>query len=200
MEVTSTIGKDAIIDCPSIDIAAYIDGELTPYAEIELERHLGTCAVCTDELNIQKQLVNALDGSLKSLPKLPKDFAKRVITNAESSVGGLRKTSERATAMYVSAALFFIVMLTLGASAPGVFAAAFDFLARSYAVASFVAHVIFDIGEGVIILIRTFLSQPKLSTPLVITGIFTLAICGFYFFHQSFTNSRSGRIESGKIS
>ena len=199
MEMTNTKGKDAIIDCPSIDIAAYIDGELTPNAEIELERHFGMCAVCTDELNIQKQLVNALDGSLKSMPELPKDFARRVITNAESSVGGLRKTSERTSAMYVSAALFFIVLFTLGASAPGAFAAAFDLLARSYALVSFVAHLIFDVGEGITILLRAFLSQPKLSTPFAITAVIVLAISGLCFY-QSLINSRSGRIESGKIS
>jgi hypothetical protein len=199
MEMTNTKGKDAIIDCPSIDIAAYIDGELTPHAEIELERHLGTCAICTDELNIQKQLVNALDGSLKSLPELPKDFAKRVITNAESGVGGLRKTSERASAMYVSAALFFVVLFTLGASAPGAFRSGFDLLGRFFAVVSFVAHIIFDVGEGVTILIRTFLSQPKLSTPLAITAVIVLAISGFYFY-QTLIHSRSSRIESGKIS
>jgi hypothetical protein len=199
MDMTNTKGKDAIIDCPSIDIAAYIDGELTPQAEMELERHLGNCAVCIDELNIQKQLVIALEGSLRSVPELPKDFAKRVITNAESSVGGLRKTSERTSAMYVSAALFFIVLFTLGASAPGAFTAAFDVLARAFAVVSFLAHIIFDIGEGITILIRTFLSQPKLSTPLVITGLFVLAICGFYFY-QTLIHSRSSRIEGGKIS
>jgi hypothetical protein len=199
MEMTNTKGKDAIIDCPSIDIAAYIDGELAPHDEIELERHLGTCAICTDELNIQKQLVNALDGSLNSMPDLPKDFAKRVITNAESSVGGLRKTSERTSAMVVCSALFFLVIFSIGASAPGAFTAAFDVFARSYAVIAFVAHIVFDVGEGITILIRTFLSQPKLSTPLAITGVAVLAISGFYFY-QSLIHSRNGRIESGKIS
>jgi hypothetical protein len=199
MEMTNTKGKDTIIDCPSIDIAMYIDGELTPNAEIELDRHLGMCAICTDELNIQKQLINALDGSLKSVPELPKDFARHVITTAESSVGGLRKSSERTSAMYVSAALFFIVLFTLGASAPGAFSAIFDVLVRSLAVLSFVAHIIYDIGEGITILVRTFLSQPKLSTPLAVTAVIVLAISGFYFY-QTLVHSRSSRIESGKIS
>lgn len=199
MEIPNTTRKDAIIDCPSIEIAAYIDGELTADAEFELERHFAECGVCSNELNIQKQIINALEGSLGSAPELPKDFAKRIIANAESSVGGLRNTSERATAMYVCWALFFLVMLTLGASAPGAFAASFDAVARLYVVVSFVSHFVFDVGEGIIILLRAFLAQPMLTAPLVIIGIIILAISCPYFY-QTLIHSRSSRIESGKIS
>ena len=50
--------------CPSPDLSAYIDGELSPHDELELEMHVAGCRVCADDLNLQKSFLNALDSSL----------------------------------------------------------------------------------------------------------------------------------------
>jgi anti-sigma factor RsiW len=77
-------------ECPRAELAAYIDGELLPREEIELERHLAGCGVCKFELNEQKRLLFALDFALEDEKdfELPANFAKVV-------VGKRRKQSER---------------------------------------------------------------------------------------------------------
>src|SRR5262249_2163468 len=127
MERIEKIQEGEIIsECPSLDIAAYIDGELSPDAEIALERHLATCSFCTEELNLQKQFVNALNCSLGAVPEIPADFTKRIVTNAESNVRGLRRKSEWLNALFVCVALLFFVLFALGANARGAFISFFD--------------------------------------------------------------------------
>ena len=89
-------------ECPRADIAAYIDGELTPREELALELHLAACPDCTGELNLQKQMLRALDCGLKDRTEieLPKNFAKTVATRAESNVSGLRSKEERFRALF----------------------------------------------------------------------------------------------------
>ena len=198
MEISNKKGKGPIVDCPSIEIAAYLDGELSPTDELYLEAHIGNCHVCGEELNSQKQLINALSCSLDDAPELPRDFAKFVVVNAESSVGGLRRSNERLTAMYVCGALFFVVMFTLGAAAPGAFAAFFSVIEKAYAVLSFVLHFIFDVSEGVIILLRAFLAQPGLNMSFAVGAVFFVSAAGLYIYLAR-SNSRRSRIESGNI-
>ena len=199
MEIANKTGKDERLDCPSIEIAAYLDGELSPDDELRLEAHFAFCEVCSEELNVQKLIVNVLSGSLDSVPELPKDFAKVVVASAESSVGGLRKSSERTSAMFVFAALFFVVLFTLGASAPGAFAAFFNFAGGIYTVFAFIFHFIFDVGEGIVILLRAFLSQPASSASLAIAAILVACAAGFFIFQSRSTNRRD-HIEGESVS
>ena len=55
--------------CPTGDIAAYIDGELSPDHESELDLHFADCSVCTYEMNQQKHPQNG-DGTHDVLRKL----------------------------------------------------------------------------------------------------------------------------------
>lgn len=199
MELTNKTGKSARLDCPSIEIAAYLDGELTPGEELRLEMHLACCHICSEELNVQKQIVNVLSGSLDDVPELPKDFAKVVVTSAESSVGGLRKSGERTSALLVSAALFIVVMFTLGAAAPGAFTGFFNAASGVYAVASFVIHFIFDVAEGITILLRALLSQPRSTASLALTAVL-VACAAAYFLFQSRSNSHKDRIKGESVS
>src|SRR6188472_4506226 len=82
--------------CPSSDLSAYIDGELSPHDELELEMHIAGCRVCADDLNLQKSFLNALDSSLEEEAEiqLPKNFTKTVVANAESRVSGIRRPHE----------------------------------------------------------------------------------------------------------
>jgi hypothetical protein len=178
--------------CPSADIAAYIDGELTPIDDSALESHLSICRVCSDELNLQKQFVIALEGSLKSSPDLPIDFTKRIVTNAESSVRGLRRKNERLSAMFVCSALFFFVVFVLGASAPGSFAAGLDVISRAGAVVSFFGHLIYDFSIAVIVILRTIGGQSSFG-PVALLLIVPLTIVLAY--RYSLARSTRERIE-----
>ena len=78
MEVTSAKSTD--IECPSIEIAAYLDGELSAEAEADLEDHISKCEICTQDLNDQKQFMLALNGSLNET---------RAVTRWLASPGGM---------------------------------------------------------------------------------------------------------------
>jgi hypothetical protein len=192
MDSKRTVGNGSEIECPSIEIGAYIDGELSPEAETSFETHIVNCSVCTTELNYQKQFVNALNGSLNDLPELPADFTKRVVINAESSVNGLRQSKERFSAMFVCCALFFFILFTLGASAPGTFAAFFNMFAQLGAVAGFFAHVIYDISIGVVVIMRTVGSQP--SFPMIATVTILPVIIGIAYRYSQIRLARD-RVE-----
>src|SRR5690349_12215641 len=106
-----------IFNCPSYEIAAYIDGELDQSRELELSMHFAACDVCSQELNQQKQFLCELDAGLKGEIELPSDFAKTVIANAESTVSGLRRPRERFNALFICAALSLFALFALGPDA-----------------------------------------------------------------------------------
>ncbi|MEP6944588.1 MAG: zf-HC2 domain-containing protein, partial [Acidobacteriota bacterium] len=54
------------LECPSYEIAAYIDGELDAGREHELEIHFAECQLCSVELTQQKQFLCGLSSSLRS--------------------------------------------------------------------------------------------------------------------------------------
>src|SRR5215207_7269746 len=88
-------------DCPRIEIAAYVDGELSPREEFDLEMHFAVCETCSAELNEQKKLLYALDFALENEDEieLPENFTKVVVATAESNVKGLRCPRERNRAL-----------------------------------------------------------------------------------------------------
>ena len=97
--------------CPSEEIGAYLDAEISSESATALETHFASCAICRDELNSQKAFLLELSRSLEkgvSL-ELPKDFARAVATRAESSVTGLRKRSERIAAFAIVGVLLVLV-------------------------------------------------------------------------------------------
>src|ERR1044072_2968749 len=145
MEQASIQASEFIGECPSTDIAAYIEGELFLDAELFLERHHANCSICTEKLNLQKQFVNALNNSLGFAPEIPADFTKRIVANAESNVRGLRRKSEWLNALFVCCAPLFFVLFTLGASARGAFLFFFDVFGQLAAVFSVVSHLLYDI-------------------------------------------------------
>lgn len=134
--------------CPNADIAAYIDGELAPREELELERHFAVCRLCARELNRQKNLLRALDFALigeKGID-LPENFTKTIVVNAESSVKGLRCPKERSKALFICSALFAFIMLGLGSEANAVLSTFTAFAEQLFAVGSFIGHLIYDLA------------------------------------------------------
>ena len=101
-------------ECPSEEIGAYLDAELTPDKAAALEAHIAQCAICREELNEQKAFLLELSRSLEAgnSLELPKNFARAVVTKAESSVSGLRKRSERIAAFSIIGVL--LVMAAMG--------------------------------------------------------------------------------------
>lgn len=188
------------IECPSIEIAAYLDGELSAEAEADLEAHFSKCVTCTRDLNDQKHLMIALNGSLNDLPTIPIDFTKRIVTNAESGVSGLRHKRERLNAAFVCAGLFFFVLFTLGASAPGTITASFDIVGRLGAVIAFAGHLIYDIAIGVVVVMRSIGEQPAFG-PVALVIILSM-IVGIAYKYSHFRAGResSEYLESGSRS
>ncbi len=160
------------------ELAAYIDGELSPREELELEAHLMLCAACTAELNEQKNLLQTLNYALKSEPEivLPANFTRVVVTNAESKVSGLRCPNERFKALFVCAALFLLVILSFGAETKTILDTSAKFAEKFLAVGGFVWNLIYDVSVGTAIILRS------LSNQVVFNSNFSAAVLvGFLF-------------------
>jgi len=155
---TATIEK---ICSQTSEIAAFIDGELLPREEIELELHLSVCGSCAAELNEQKKLLRALDYALENDGEieLPANFTKIVVANAESKVSGLRRPQERSKSLFVCAALFLLMLLGLGGETETVLNTFGKFAEQFLAVGGFVWNLVYDVSVGTAIVLRSLSSQ-----------------------------------------
>jgi hypothetical protein len=142
--------------CSRADIAAYIDGELSPRAELELERHFTVCASCKAEFNEQKKLLCALDMAFVGEKefRLPENFTKTVIINAESNVKGLRCPKERARALFLCAGLFLLIILGLGSETETLVSTFAVFFEQIRAVGGFVGYLVYDAAIAVTTILR----------------------------------------------
>ncbi len=185
MSVPTVISSVAAAkSCPQNEIAAYIDGELSPREELELEMHLAICGRCATELNEQKKLLCALDFALEHERKieLPANFTKVVVTTAANRVSGLRRKQERAKAILVCAALFSLVLLGLGGETGSVFGAFWKFGEQFLAVGGFVWRLIYDIAVGTTVILRSISHCLVADTavPFVLAvGILLVALLSF---------------------
>ena len=172
--------------CPREDIAAYIDGEIDPREELELEMHFAVCSTCADELNSQKKLLCALDSLCLNEKEieLPENFTKIVVTKAESNVSGLRRPQERRTALFICAGLFLLILLGLGGEANSLFETFGKFADQFAAVAGFVAHLIYDVGVGITVILRSLSSQVFFDSAL------SFALIAVFFLISVFALSR----------
>ena len=166
-------------NCPSCEIASYIDGELEPARELELEAHFASCPTCTNELYQQRQFLCGLNASLKNEGELelPADFTKRIVANAESTVSGLRRPRERFNALFICAGLALFVLFTLGVEAGNVFGGFAAVIDKLSAVGNFIAHFVYSILIGLMVIVRSFSSQFQLSSlmSVAIIGVFAVA-------------------------
>lgn len=147
--------------CPREEIAAYIDGEIAPRRELELEMHFAVCASCAEELNVQKTLLCALDCALltEREVELPEDFTKVIVTKAESNVSGLRRPQERRNALLICAALFIPLLVGFSAETETIFAALAQFTEQILAVGALIFHLVYDISFGAIVILRSLSNQ-----------------------------------------
>ncbi len=159
------------------EIAAYIDGELPPREELELESHLAVCGECRREINEQKKLLCVLDFALEDEREfeLPKNFTKIVVANAESKVSGLRRPQERSTALLVCAMMFLLVILGLGRETEAVLNTFANFAEQFVVVAGFAFHLFYDIALGAAIVFRS------IGSHLIYNSTVSLALTMFVF-------------------
>ena len=174
-------------DCPSEDIGAYLDAELTTDRAVALEAHLEACTICRDELNSQKLFLLELSRSLEQDTSfdLPNDFTKAIVTKAESTVTGLRKRSERLAAASIIGLLLVLAAagfagdwgrVTTEAARPlSTLGAIFD------VTAGFVHSVVFAIG---FVLRKAFPGSAGAFGVLLAVAA-AVAIPGYVFFRRS---------------
>ena len=169
------------VKCPSGEISAYIDGELLPADERNLEEHLSGCGICVAELNGQKSFLSALDLSLEQEKEfeLPKNFTRTIVATAESRVTGLRRPRERFSAVLICSALFLFILLALGSDSetlPTVFGMALE---KVVAVGAFAFHIIYSVSLGAGVIARSVSSQiffSSYSSFLLFAGLFGFSL------------------------
>ncbi|HXG83843.1 MAG TPA: zf-HC2 domain-containing protein [Pyrinomonadaceae bacterium] len=173
-------------ECPRAGLAAYIDGELSPREELDLETHLAECEICAFELNEQKRLLFALDFALEGERefKLPENFTKVVVANAESEVSGLRCPKERFRAVFVITALFLLFILGLGGETRTVLDVFLKFGEQIFAVGNFALHLIYDVAIAASIILRSLCSQ------FMYNSVFSIIFFTAFFFVSLFVLSR----------
>jgi anti-sigma factor RsiW len=167
-------------NCQRFEIAAYIDGELSPPEELKLESHVAECKDCLAELNLQKQMLSVLDFGLedKAEIELPKNFAKVVAVRAESTVSGLRSKEERFRALFLCVFLFLIILIGLGTETETVFAALGKFGEQLIALIGFAGNLAFDLAVGTTIILRSLSGQFVFNSVVsfvVVACLFTLS-------------------------
>lgn len=152
---------DYKFDCPVHEISAYIDGELDEVRELELEAHFDVCRGCADDLNAQKRFLSELNLRLRNEGEVevPADFAKQIIVNAESSVTGLRPARERYNAIFICAGLLLFALFAMGAESGRFLAGTVQTMEQTAAVGGFFGHVVYSVFLGVVVVLRSFVSQ-----------------------------------------
>jgi len=172
--------------CPSPDISAYIDGELSPHAEQELEIHIAACSVCAEDLNLQKSFLNALDSSLDEQAhiELPKNFTKTVIANAESRVSGLRHPHELRNAALICGALILFSLLTLGSNTERVLLTSATVIEKLLAIVTSAGHVMYDLALGLSIVLRSLTSSFFVQPEGSVLTFFVLFVLSLYLFSR----------------
>ncbi|HUF05320.1 MAG TPA: zf-HC2 domain-containing protein [Aridibacter sp.] len=161
-------------DCANFDVAAYLDGEISPSEEILIEQHFSVCENCLSEFQLQKKMLSALDNALSYDPAVrgvPANFAKVVTVNAESSVTGIRNPPERFRALFVCAFLLLLVTVSLGTEAGSVaFDASQKAASQAFSVAGFIVHFLYEVGIGVGVVLR-YVGQGVVYNSLVSAAV-----------------------------
>ncbi len=170
--------------CPRDEIAAYIDGEISPREELGLEMHFAVCGTCSEELNSQKQLLCALDSfrPAKDEIDLPADFTKVVVAKAESNVSGLRRPRERRMAFFVCTGLF--LLFVIGGETQALFGTVGTIAEKIAVAGSFLLHFVYDVTVGVTIILRS------LSNQIVFGSVVSFLLIAVVFFVSFLTLSR----------
>ena len=153
------------LQCPTDEIAAYVDGELDAALEMQMDLHFASCRSCTVELNHQKEFLRNLDLSLgyERELELPENFVKQVVANAESTVSGLRRPRERFNALFICAGLALFVLFAMGAEAGTLLDKAAEALGQTAAIGGIFGHLIYSLFIGIAIVVRSIAGQAQIG-------------------------------------
>ncbi|MBK9437428.1 MAG: zf-HC2 domain-containing protein [Chloracidobacterium sp.] len=167
--------------CPTIEITSYIDGELTAERELALETHIVGCYECAEELRLQRQFLCSLNSSMVGEfdLELPANFTERLVTNAESSVNGLRRSNELYSAAFVCVALMAFVLFALGSDANLIFGQLVNAAEKITAVGNFVGHIAYSLLIGFGVILRTVSGQIQLPAALMLVLGMVVALSVF---------------------
>lgn len=172
--------------CPSPEISAYIDGELSAQGELQFEMHVAYCRTCNDDLNLQKSFLNALDTSLDGVDdiRLPSNFTKSVVANAESRVNGLRRPHERRNAALICVALIVFSLFALGSNAQKSFVAMAAVADKFFAVAAASLHFVYDIALGSAIVFRSLASSFVFGSTTAVLFLLVAFVLSLFLFSK----------------
>ncbi len=175
--------------CPSAEISAYIDGELSAPDEMRLELHIAGCLTCADDLNLQKSFLNALDVSLEGEKniELPPGFTKSVVANAESRVSGLRRPNERRNAAFICVTLIAFSILGLGSNAESSFAAAASVAEKLVAVIESAAHFIYNLAFGSAVVFKSLATKFVFESAFTVSLVLVVFVLSLYIFSRLLT-------------
>lgn len=166
--------------CDGNDIAAYLDGELHPEDESRIEVHFSACRRCRDELELQKEILSAIDSAMESPGQgleVPPNFARIVTVNAESSISGIRAPGERFKAAFIGAALLLLITASLSTHAGmSAYVAAEKTAVKIFAVIGIFVHSTLDLVIGIGVVLRCFGQGVFFSS--VLSGAVTLTLFG----------------------
>lgn len=173
--------------CSKVDLAAYLDGELSSSGEAEVELHVAACSNCAYELNLQKRFLRVLESEvgMPSMLPLPDDFAKRIVVRAESNVSGLRNRNEQFSALFLTAAVALFCLFALGAEASGVLNGVTGFFDSSTSILMMVLRVVSSFFIGVSVVLRN-IAVPfegigvSVLLPAVVSILAIIAVSRFY--------------------
>lgn len=171
-------------NCPTFEIAAYIDGELDAGRVLELESHFAGCPSCAEDLNHQKQFLLTLSNSLRNEGEidLPKDFTKQIVARAESHVVGLRGSRERFNAVFIIVALSLFVLFALGAEAGTLVSWLKAVVHQALSVGGFFGRLVYSFFIGFVVIVRTFAApfQTGLLVSLVFVAFASVIFARFF--------------------
>lgn len=124
----------------------------------------------------QRQFLAALSASLDSnsaLP-LPKDFTKKVVASAESSVNGVRQPGELYTAFFISVALIVFALFAVGIENLGFASPIYGLSEKLFAFGLLILKLIGSLVFAAVIVLRSFAAQfDPLSLTIAAGLVFT---------------------------
>jgi len=183
----NSFGENIEVSCPREEVFTYLDGELSPAEEFDIEIHFADCKICRDEINAQKKVSTTLEIMLEQESKeieVPENFTKVITTRAESNVSGLRQPKERSKALLICTILFFLAVIGLGTELKSVLRA-FEKTAEQFAaVGGFIFHLVYDLANGVSVVLR------YLSHRFIFTSAISLILIVAFFVFTSLALSR----------
>lgn len=179
------------INCETLKVSAYVEGDLSPHDELAFELHLASCTDCTLKLNHHKNFLNLLNSSLLADdgPELPPEFTRKIVAKAESGVSGLRDKNESRTAFLIIGSLTALAFAILLASGQlGIIAETIGLFESLSAIFGAATHFLYSIGLSMSVVVKTLTQDVPLGL-----SFFLFVAFGFAFLFTLTTLLRSRR-------